>query len=185
MAGESLTRDLRRNSVTFKLFSMSAFADKTTPTVDELNTANQRLGIDITCALDEETTSYTLGSSEIDERLSFCSGVGSSNPDGANPEVSLGIYRDKDRTAAGVFNNALNWLRHPDIEYILVERVGDQDSGPRNGIPAAPFAVTDDIRMIQIRTDYPVDTVSGDDPAFLVVAGLPSGFVLWNQNPSA
>ena len=185
MAGELLTRDLRRNSVTFKLFSMSAFTNKTAPTVAQLNTVNERLGLDVTCALDEETTTFTLGSSDIDERLSFCDGVGTSLPNGANPELSLGIYRDKDRAANGIFRKAFDWLRHPDQEYILVERVGDQDSGPRNGVAAAAFTVADHIRMIQFSTDYPADTLANEDPALLVIQGLPSGFVAWNINPSA
>lgn len=67
----------------------------------------------------------------------------------------------------------------------MVQRVGDQDSGPLNGTPAAPFSITDDIRMVSFRTDYPVDTLSNGDPALLVQNGLRAGFVRWNLPPVA
>ena len=185
MAGEAFTQDLRRNSVTWKLFDVAAFADRNNMTVAELNTTNVRLGFDITCALDEETTTFTIGSSELDERLSFCDSVGVSRPGEVNPELTLGIYRDEDRNADGVFNRALDWLRHPDREYILVQRVGDQDTGPLDGTAAAPFAATDDIRAMAFRTDYPVDTLAQGDPALLVQSGLSAGWIAWNVNPSA
>lgn len=185
MAGELFTQDLRRNSVTWKLFDVAAFVDRNSPKVAELNTANVRLGIDITCALDEEGTTFTVGSSELDERLSFCDSVGVSRPGQANPELTLAIYRDKDRAADGVFKKAFDWLRHADREYIIVQRVGDQDSGPLNGTAAAPFATTDDIRMMAFRTDLPVDTLANGDPALLTQAGLTAGWLRWNLPPIA
>lgn len=185
MVGALFTQDLRRNSVTWKLFDPAAFADRANPTVAELNTAEVRLGFDITCALDEETTNLTIGSSEQDARLSFCDSVGVSRPTTINPEIALGIYRDKDRAANGVFKRAFDWLRHVDQEYIMVQRVGNQDSGPLNGTPAAPFVITDDIRMVSFRTDFPVDTLANGDPALLVQNGLRAGFVRWNLPPVA
>lgn len=185
MSGELFTSDLRRNSVTWKLFDVAAFADRNNMTVAELNTTNERLGLDITCALDEETTTFTLGSSETDERLSFCDGVGVARPGEINPELGLGIYRDKDRTAAGIFKKAFDWMRHADHEFILVQRVGDQDSGPTTSTPAAPFSVTDDIRAMAFRTDFPVDTLSSGDPALLVQNALTAGWIKWNERPLA
>lgn len=185
MVGALFTNDLRRNSVTFKLFDIAAFADRTLPKLAELNTTDLRLGFDITCALDEDGTTFTIGSSDLDQRLSYCDSVGVSRPGTINPEVALAIYRDKDRNAAGVFRRAFDWLRHADQEYILVQRVGDQDTGPLNGVAAAPFTINDDIRMVSFRTDFPVDTLANGDPALLVQNGLRAGFVRWNQKPVA
>ncbi|AHL18487.1 major tail protein [Microbacterium phage vB_MoxS-ISF9] len=185
MVDNLFTQDLRRNSVTWKLFDVAAFADRANPTAAELNTTDTRLGFDITCALDEESTTFTIGSSELDERLSFCDSVGVSRPGQINPEIALGLYRDEDRNASGVFNLALDWLRHVDQEYIMVQRVGDQDSGPLNGTPAKEFTVDDDIRMMAFRTDYPVDTLASGDPALLAQNGLTAGFVRWNEKPVA
>ena len=185
MSSELFTQDLRRGSVTWKLCDIAAFADRNNMTVGELNTTNERLVLDITCALDEQTTTFTLGASETDDRLSFCDGVGVSRPGEVNPELSLGIYRDEDRDANGVFKKAFDWLRHVDREYILVQRVGDQGTGPTDGSPTAPFTVNDDIRAMAFRTDYPVDTLASGDPALLVQTGLTAGWLSWNRPPSA
>lgn len=182
---EQFTQDLRRNSVTWKIFDVAAFADRNNPKLAELNTTNLRLGFDATCALDEESTTFTIGSSELDERLSFCDSVGVSRPGEVNPELTLAAYRDKDRNATGVFNRLLDWLRHADREYIILLRVGDQDSGPLNGTPAKPFTLDDDIRMMAFRTDYPVDTLASGDPALLSQTGLTAGWVRWNLKPVA
>lgn len=183
MSGEMFTQDLRRNSVTWKLFDVAAFADRNNMTVAELNTTNDRLGFDITCVLDEDTTTFTLGSSELDTRLSFCDGVGVSRPGQINPELTLSAYRDADRNADGVFKKVFDWLRHADQEYILVQRVGDQDSGPTGSTPAAPYTVADDIRAMAFRTDYPVDTLAQGDPAMLAQTGLTAGWISWNEKP--
>ena len=182
------TQDLRRNSVTWVAYDVAAFANMAAPTIAELNTTNPALKLDFTCAADEESTTFTLGSSELDERLSFCDDVGSSRPAGINPEAALGLFRDKDRAALGVFNEALNWFRHEDFEFFLVQRVGPQGSGPTGtgvGQTAKPFEVTDLIRMGLFKTDFPIDTLADGDPALLTVTPLANGFLAWNINPQA
>lgn len=182
------TQDLRRRSVTWVAYDLAAFANQAEPTIAELNTVNPALKLDFTCASDEETTTLTLGSSELDERLSFCDGVGTSRPMGATATAALGLYRDADRNATGVFNQAFNWFKHEDFEFYLVQRVGPQDSGPSGtgvGQEAKPFETTDQIRMGRFRTDFPVDTLSDGDPALLTITPLEAGFLAWNINPSA
>ncbi|AXC36274.1 hypothetical protein SEA_FORK_48 [Microbacterium phage Fork] len=184
---EQFTQDLRRNSVTWLLADVAAFADRNNPTSAELNSENERLILDITCALDEDTTTFTIGSSNLDTRLSFCDSVGVSRPGEVNPSLALSIYRDEDRNdqVNSILNKALNWLMHADREYIIVQRVGDQDSGPTLDTPAAPFTVADDIRMMAFRTDFPVDTLASGDPALLGQNGLTAGWVRWNMKPVA
>ena len=183
------TEDLRRNSVTWVLYDKAAFPDgPQAATVAQLNTTNPALKLDITCALDEETTTLTLGSSDLDERLSFCDGIGKARPAGTKPELAFGIYRDKDRMATGLYNEVLNWLKHEDFSFYVVERVGPQDSGPTGTLPgegAKPFEVTDDIRLGSFKTDFPVDTLSGEDPAMLTINPIEDGFLLWNKKPLA
>jgi len=175
MAGEEFTQDLRRNSVTWWLADPAAVADWDNPTAAELNTAEERLVLNITCALDEDSTTFTVGSSELDERLTFCDSTGISRPTQVNPEAALGILRDEDRTATGIFNTALEWLMFPDKEYYLIQRVGDQEKGPEAAISAA-----DDLRIMKIRTDYPVDTLTNGDPAMIMQNVLPAGWLRWN-----
>ena len=182
------TRDLRRNSVTWCLYDVAAFANPADPKLNELNTTNAALKLDFTCALDEDNTTFTLGGSDIDERLSFCDGVGASRPQGINPEASIGIYRDKDRNANGIFNAAFDWLRHEDFEFFLVQRVGPQDSaatGTGVGQLSKPFEATDDIRIGLFKTDFPQDVLADGDPAMISVTPLPDGFLAWNIKPSA
>ena len=182
------TQDLRRNSVTWCAFDTAAFENPAEPTIDELNTTNPRLKLDFSCAADEENTTFTLGSSDLDERLSYCDGVGASRPTGINPEAAIAIFRDKDRMANGVYNEALNWFRHEDFEFYLVQRVGPQDSGPTGtgaGQLAKPFETTDLIRSGLFMLDFPVDTLADGDPALLTVTPLPNGFLAWNINPTA
>ena len=179
------TQDLRRNSVTWCAYDIAAFANLAAPKLAELNTVNPALKLDFTCAADEESTTFTLGSSELDERLSFCDGVGSSRPAGINPEAALGLYRDKDRTATGIFNKALDWFKHEDFEFVLVQRVGPQGSGATGTRASKAFAVTDLIRIGLFKTDFPIDTLADGDPALLSVTPLPNGFLAWNINPSA
>lgn len=185
MAGEQFTQDLRRNSVTFKFADLEAFANPALPTLAELNVANERLVFDPTCALDEENTSMTIGSSELDETLTYCDEAGVSRPQQINPELALAIRRDADRNANAVFNKSLNWLKHVDAEFYVIQRVGDQDTGPRNGVAAAPFTVTDDIRIMRIRLDYPADTLASGANAMLTQNPLPAGYVAWNVRPVA
>lgn len=182
------TQDLRRNSVTWKVFDVAAFADPLAPKVAELNTTNENLGLDITCALDEENSSFTLGSSDTDDRLSFCDGVGVTRPTNINPELTLALFRDEDRAANGVYNKALNWFKHVDSEFIIVLRVGPQDSGPMSNPARAAktFATTDIIRIGKFKTDFPVDTVGdGETPAMLTINPFEQGSLAWNINPSA
>ena len=178
------TRDLRRNSVTWLWADVAAFADPTNILLTELNVANENLVLDITCALDEEGTTFTLGSSDLDERLSFCDGVGVARPTSINPELTLVGYRDEDRTATGVFNKFLDRFKHADQSFYIVQRVGPQDSGPRNGTAAKAFDADDNIRVGLFTTDYPVDTLSESDPAMLTVTPIPAGWLAWNVSAS-
>lgn len=175
MAGEEFTQDLRRTSVTWWLADPAACADWDNPLDIELNTENERLVLNITCALDEDSTTFTVGSSELDERLTFCDTAGVSRPTQVNPEAVLGLLRDEDRTATGVFNKALEWLMFPDKEYYLIQRVGDQSKSPDT-----PIDGTDDLRIMKIRTDYPVDTLASGDPAMIMQNVLPGGWLRWN-----
>lgn len=176
MAGERLTDTLRRGSVTFWLAVPEAVADWQNPTATELNTTNERLVLDITCAVDEESTTFNIGASELNERLGFCDGAGVERPAGLNPEIEMGFYRDKDRNATGVFNKVLDFVKHVDVPLYLIQRVGDQDRNPGDPINTT----TDHLRIVSVLTDFPQDTLSGEDPALLVQAFKEAGFVRWN-----
>ena len=180
MAGEKFTDDLRRTAVTWWIFAPEAFADPQNPTLAEWNSTNERLALNITCAVDEESTTYTIGSSDLDERYSFCDGAGKSRPKKVNPEAVLGTYYDEDRNATGIFNKTAAWLRFADVPFYLGQRVGDQDATPET-----LARLTDDLRLMSVRTDEAANTTAQDDPVLRVQNLLQAGFVNWNFKPTA
>lgn len=180
MAGEQFTQGLRRNSVSFYLAAPEAVADWSNPTLAELNVANDRLILDVTCALDEEATTMTIGASDTNDRLSFCDGPGIERPSGLNPEAEWTFYRDADRTANGVFNKALAMIMFPDVPLYLLQVVGDQDR-----VPGTAFRLSDDVRAMRVRTDFTQDNLGEDQDAMITMTWLQDGFVNWNFTPAA
>jgi hypothetical protein len=173
----AVTSQLRRRSVTWWIVLDGAFADRANPTAAELNGP---LSFNITCALDEDSTSMSLGDSDTDDRYSFCTESGIDVPTTLNPEVELGFYRDADRAATGAFKDAFDLLRHPDIPLYVVNRVGDQDNDPET-----PAAAGDIVSIVGVRTDYGVDVLGAEDPAMMSQTPLTQGFVNWKHTLGA
>jgi len=165
----ALTR-LYRENVTFLLAHPEAFADATTPTAAELN--NTDLVFNITCALNEDGTEFTLGDSDTDDTITFCDKAGVSTPTFYNPAVVFEAFRDADIEAAGVFNEAFDLLAFPDIEYIAVLRVGERSD--------TAFAAGDRIKMVGVKTDYGTDVVGSGENIRIMQTFLNNDFVNWN-----
>lgn len=166
---------LYRESITFLLAEPEAFADRNDPQAAELN--NNALVFNITCALWEDETEFTLGDPDTDDGLTFCSKAGISIPTFDNPSVTYSILRDADRTADGVFNQAFERLAFPDRQYIAILRIGPDSD--------VPFAAGHKLRMVAVATDYPTDVVANGENARLSQVFLPKGWVNWNHTVSA
>jgi len=162
------TRMYRAN-VTLCLAHPEAFADRTAPTAAELNSA---LVKNITCALSEDGTTFTLGDSDTDDSLTFCDEGNLSTPTFYNPEVVFEAFRDADTAAAGEFNEALDLIAFPDIEYIAIQRIG-QDSDTN-------FASGDRIKMVGVKTDFGIDVVGNGENQRISQSFLNNDFVNWN-----
>jgi len=162
------TRMYRAN-VTLCLAHPEAFADRTAPTAGELNSA---LVKNITCALNEDGTTFTLGDSDTDDSLTFCDEGNLSTPTFYNPEVVFEAFRDADTAATGVFNEALDLIAFPDIEYIAIQRIG-QDSDTN-------FASGDRIKMVGVKTDFGIDVVGNGENQRISQSFLNNDFVNWN-----
>ena len=161
---------LYRENITFLLAHPEAFADRTAPTATELN--NDYLVHNITCALNEDGTEFTLGDSDTDTTLTFCSKAGISTPTFYNPTVTMEAFRDANVDATGVFNEAFDLLAFPDIEYIAILRVGkDSDTA---------FAIGDKIKMVGVKTDFGTDVVASGENIRIAQAFLNNDFVNWN-----
>ena len=166
---------LYRENVTFLLAHPEAFADRTAPTADELN--NTDLVHNITCALNEDGTEFTLGDSDTDDSLTFCSKAGISTPTFYNPTVAMEAFRDADVSATGVFNLAFDLLAWPDVEYIAILRVG-QDSD-------TTFAIGDRIKMVGVKTDIGTEVAASGENVRINQAFLNNDFVNWNYEVAA
>ena len=168
---------LYRPNVLFALAEPEAFADRNAPTAAELNDAD--LVYNVTCALWEDDTEFTLGDPDTDDGLTYCSQAGVSNPTFDNPTVTFTALRDKARLnptttaiANGVFNGTFERLAWADRKYIAIMRVGHDSD--------VLFAAGQDIRMVAVRTDVPVDVVSNGENARIQNSFLNDGWVNWN-----
>ena len=165
---------LYRENITFLLAHPEAFANRTAPTAAELNGL---LVHNITCALNEAGTEFTLGDSDTDDTLTFCSKAGIKTPTFYNPTVTMEAFRDADITANGEFNKAFDLLAWPDVEYIAILRVGKRSD--------AAFAVGDKIKMVGVKTDWGTDVVGNGENIRISQAFLPNDFVNWNYEVAA
>lgn len=161
---------LFRQSVRIDLAYPEAFENPAAPTVAELN--NAELVKNITCALDEDTTEFTLNDPDTDDSLSFCDAAGSQTATFKNPNVTIAAYRDADRAASGVYDLAFQHLAFPDIPYIAILRVGLAED--------VAYGAGQYIRMVGGKTDLPVSLEESGENTRVQNTILPDGFVNWN-----
>lgn len=160
---------LYRENIKISLAYPEAFANVATPTVAELN--NTTFVKDITCALDEDGTEFTLGDPDTDDSLSFCDAAGNQTATFKNPTVTLSAFRDADRSATGVYDLALQHLAFPDAPLIAILRVGyDSD---------VAFAAGQRINLVGGKTDLPVSVEESGTNTRLSNTILPDGVVNW------
>jgi hypothetical protein len=166
MANERLYRE----NILFALAEPEAFADRNAPTAAELNGP---LVYNVTCALWEDETEFTLGDPDTDDGLTFCSKAGISTPTFDNPTVVFSALVDADRTADGVFNGTVERIVHADREYIAILRIG-KDSD-------VLFEDTDKIKMAAVSTDIGVPVLSNGENVRITQNFLNRGWVNWNH----
>lgn len=166
---------LFRENITFCLARPEAFADRTAPTAAELN--DTTLVHNITCALNEDGTTFTLGDSDTDDSLTFCDAGNVSTATFFNPEVAMEAFRDADTAANGVFNEAFDLLAFPDVEYIAILRVGEDSD--------TAFASGDRVKMVGVKTDFGIDVVGNGENQRINQAFLNNDFVNWNYEVTA
>ena len=163
---------LYRENTYFGLAYREAFADPENPTVAELNNLN--LVKNVTCALWEEDTEFTLGDSDTDDGLTFCSKAGETTPTFFNPTVVFGALVDKDRHATGVFNLARDHITHPDIPFYAVHRIGERSD--------TLFALGQKVHVVAVKTDNAIPTGGSGENARLVQNFLQDDFTNWGYS---
>lgn len=166
---------LYRENITFWLAHPEAFADWENPTAAEM--ANTNLVHNITCALNEDGTSFDLGESETDDSITFCQRAGAQNPTFYNPEIVYEAERSLDPLDANVANLAFGLMAFPDIEYFAILRVGkDSDEA---------VAVGDRLKMARVKSDLPVDVGGSGENIRIQQNWLSAGDVNWNYEVAA
>ena len=160
---------LYRENITFLLAHPEAFADRTAPTAAELNGP---LVHNITCALNEAGTEFTLGDSDTDDLLTFCDKAGMKTPTLYNPTVVFEGFRDSDKAGTGEFNELADMLSFPNAEYIAILRMGKKSSDT--------FAINAVIKMVAVKTDYGIDTMASGENVRIMQSFLANDFVNWN-----
>lgn len=159
MAGTRLTR----NSQTYAIAYASAFANPAAPTTAELNNAN--FVFFISCALTEADTDLTLGNSDTDSTITFCSIGNEQTVTNANPTSKLTWLKDANTGGSGttvdltsLFNKVTGLLDLPGSTYWIISRTGKQ------GSQDAAFAVNDRLKMALFNTDYALDLIENGKP---------------------
>lgn len=175
---------LYRENITFLLCEPEAFANRLTPTAAELNggaigwwsfgtgTGAGSLVHNITCALNEDGTEFTLGDSDTDDTITFCDKAGISTPTFYNPTVVFEGFVDADKNGTGEFNELADMIKFPNLEYIAVLRIGKKSSDA--------FAVGDIVKMVAVKTDYGIDTMGSGENVRIMQSFLANDFVNWN-----
>ena len=162
---------LFRQAVRIDLAYPEAFENPADPKPAELN--NAVLVKNITCALDEDSTEFTLNDPDTDDSLSFCDAAGTQSATFKNPSVVLTAYRDADRSASGVYDLALQHLGVEDNPHIALLGAGRDETWP--------YAAGQYIRMVGASTDLPVSLEESGENARIQNTLRPDGFVNWNH----
>lgn len=170
------------NPYRFRLASPLAFENYQEPTDDELNANpdNDPHGLiwDLTCALDTNSTTFTLGDPELDESLSFCQEAGSSEPMSYNPEIAFQFFRATeegrigDPTKYNTAHLAFTLLAARGVEYFAVMSVGKD--------PSEPFAPGDEVKIAEVATDWGIDVVGSGENARMNQDFANRSRVAWN-----
>ena len=160
-----------------------AFADPKAPTSAELNAmfdyglSTGNMVFDISCAIVDDGYTFNLTESEVDDTRTICQIGQVQNPTFQTYEVSFDVLRDQSVTDNGVFNLAWNLLKGADRPFWAISRAG---------VPQADaFAPGQDIKMLGVTTDNPIDIV--EDNALVKFGGRfkNTGELNWNYRLQA
>lgn len=170
---------LTRPNQTWALALEGAFANWAAPTLAELN--DRRFVHFISCALTEDGTELTMGDSEADTTLTFCSKGNESTPTQYNVTGNLTWLKDANTGGSGstadltsLYNKVTAMLGGVDIPYWLISRTGPNASQDIN------FAAGHRIKMARFLTDYPIDVLENNTPVRGQQSLVFQGDTLWN-----
>lgn len=172
MANERLFNPATR----FWLAFPEAFADWQNPTAAEFNANPDNdpdgLIFEITCALNQDETTFDLGDSDTDDTLTFCQVAGAANPTSMNPEITYSIERSKDPLEANTANLAFGLMAWKGVEYFAILSVGEE--------PGEDVAIGHRVKMARVALDFPTDAFGTGENVRLTQEFAQRGDVAWN-----
>lgn len=164
-------------AIRFWLAFPEAFADWQNPTAAEMN-ANPNNDLDglifnITCAVNQDGTTFDLGDSDTDDSLTFCQVAGAVNPTSANPDITFEIERSKDPLQKNTANVAFGLMAWKGIEMFAIMSVGEE--------PGKPVAAGEKLKMARGAFDFPTDVIGSSENVRLTQTLANRGDVNWNH----
>lgn len=166
---------LDRTNIGFWLIYPEHIDDIENISVDALN--NSTYVKNITCALTEADTAFTLGESAGSDELTFCSKGNEASLGARTPTVTFAGLRDADNDADGVYNLFRDHVQWVDVPYYALMRIGKNY--------AAPFTATDKLFIVGVTTNVATDTIADQSSVKIVQNFIPDGKVNWNFKASA
>lgn len=158
-----------------------AFADWQNPTAAELNAnpTNDPSGLifEVSCALNQDGTTFDLDDPDTDDTLTFCQVAGAVNATAKNPNIVYEAERSKDPLAQNTANLAFGLMAWKGVEYFAIASVGEE--------PGTDFKIGDEIKMAQVALDYPTDVFGTGENVRLSQTFAQRGNVLWNHTIAA
>lgn len=178
---------LKNPAVRYGIASPLAFQDFENPTSAEMNAnpTNDPHGLifDLSCALYQDETSFTLGDPETDDELSFCQVAGQETPTQVNPEVQFSAFRSdvpwvmSDPATFNQANLAFTLLAWRGVEYFVWKSTGEE--------PGTSFAPGQRVSLIRVSTDHATDSVGPGENVKLVQNFLTRGDINWRYKLEA
>ena len=153
-----------------------AFVDWTDPKAAELNA---RLGLvdEITCAVNQDGSTFDLADSDTDDSLTFCQVAGAVNATTRNADVVLEVETSAVKNVVNTANTAQALLRYPGVEYFFILSIGTG--------PGGAFVAGDRVSMVRAETDYGVGVFGTGENIRLSQTPMARGDILWNHRITA
>ena len=163
-------------AVRFYVAFPEAFADWQNPTKAELNAnpTNNPSGLifELTCALNQDGTTFNLDDPDTDDSLTFCQVAGAQNPTAENPNIVFEFERSADPLAQNTANLAFGLMAWKGVEYFAIMSIGEE--------AGTPFDSSHRIKMARVALDYPTDVFGTGENVRLSQTFAQRGDVLWN-----
>lgn len=166
---------LDRNNIGFWLIFPEQITDIQAITLAQLNNATYVKNI--TCALTEADTVFSLGESSGNDELTFCSKGNEASNGARTPTVTFTGLRDEDKNATGVFNLFRDLNLYPNVPYYALMRIGKRYD--------TAFTTTDKLFIVSVTTNTPLDVIADQTSVKLTQNYIPQGDYNWNFNPLA